>query len=68
MRTQSVDYAVHDMRVAYPGCGYSDKARFIFHIGTLAFLFGEHEGRTLVIEFFTTGFLLRFRLLKTREK
>jgi hypothetical protein len=69
MRIQTVDFAVHEVRHDDPpmtGCGYTDSARFIFHIGRLAFLFGRHEGRTLVVEFFTTGFLLRFRLLQTR--
>ena len=65
MRTQRVDYAVHEERFDWPYCGFTDKARFIFHIGTTAFLFGEHEGRTLVVEFFTTGFFLRFGLMQT---
>jgi hypothetical protein len=68
MRTQRVDYAVHEIVIDWPGCGYSDHARFIFHVGTIAFLFGKHEGKTLVVEFFTTGFLLRFRLMQTKEK
>jgi hypothetical protein len=69
VRTQRVDYAVLEWPLCSEtvGCGYSDHARFIFHIGTLAFLFGKHEGRTLVVEFFTTGFLLRFRLMQTKE-
>ena len=71
MRTQQVDYAVLNRKYSHdqtglPGCsGYTDKARFILHIGTIAFLFGEHEGRTLVIELLTRGFFLRFRLVQT---
>ena len=66
MRTQHVDYAVHEMKYdSLVGCGYSDFARFIFHIGRKAFLFGKHKGRTLVVEFCTTGFMLRFRLMQT---
>jgi hypothetical protein len=46
--------------------GYTDRARFIFHVGRTAYLFGEHDGRTLVVEFLTTGFMLRFRLEQTK--
>ena len=72
MRTQHVDYAVWERKLSSTGglpgtVGYTDKARFIFHIGTTAFLFGKHEGKTLVVEFFTMGFLLRFRLMQTVE-
>ncbi len=69
--TQRVDYAVLEQKYSraetgMPGySGYTDKARFIFHMGSTAYLFGEHEGRTLVTEFITSGFLLRFRLLQT---
>lgn len=70
IRTQPVFYAVWDCKFKQSfmaGCGYSDFARFIFHIGGTAFLFGKHKGRTLVVEFLTFGFLLRFRLLQTEE-
>ena len=65
MKIEWVDYAVHERKYAIAGCGYSDRARFIFHIGTAAFHFGQHDGRTLVVECLTTGFMLRFRLLQT---
>lgn len=66
MRTQIENYAVHNRPI--PGwVGGTDKARFIFHMGRTAYLFGKHEGRTLVVEFFTSGFLLRFRLIQTKE-
>ncbi len=70
IRTQPVLYAVWDCKFEQgfmAGCGYSDFARFIFHIGSRAFLFGRHKGKTLVVEFLTFGFLLRFRLLQTQE-
>ncbi len=68
MRTQHVDYPVHEMKIGrVPGCGHTDGARFIFHTGSTAYLFGKHEGRTLVVEFITFGFLLRFRLLQTAK-
>jgi hypothetical protein len=66
MRVQRyVGYAVHGDVIDWPGCGYTDGARFVFHIGVTAFLFGKHLGKTLVVEFFTTGFFLRFRLVQT---
>lgn len=71
MRTQNVDYAVLDTKYSQeqtgmPGhSGYTDRARFIFHMGSTAYLFGEHEGRTLVVEFLTSGSFLRFRLTQT---
>ncbi len=70
MRTQHVDYAVWETKSGQSymtGWGYTDKARFIFHMGSTAFLFGRHEGRTLVVEFLTSGFLLRFRLMQTED-
>ncbi len=70
IRTQRVTYAVWDRKFNQGfmgGCGYSDFARFIFHIGGRAFLFGRHEGKTLAVEFLTFGFMLRFRLLQTEE-
>lgn len=71
MRVQKgIQYAVWESKFGQPcmnGCGYSDFARFIFHIGSVAFLFGRHKGRTLVVEFLTWGFFLRFRLLQTEE-
>jgi hypothetical protein len=71
MRTQHVDYAVWDRKLGacgLPGTtGYTDKARFILHFLNTAYLFGEHEGRTLVVEFITSGFLLRFRVMQTAE-
>jgi hypothetical protein len=70
MRTQSVRYAVLEVDYAgspvMKGTGYTDKARFIFQFGNTAFLFGEHEGRTLVAEVLTSGFLFRCRLLQTK--
>jgi hypothetical protein len=68
MRTQNVTYAVHEYKFTQSfmsGCGYSDFARFIFHVGGIAFLFGKHKGRTLVVEFLTFGSLLNFRLMQT---
>lgn len=71
MRIQKgIQYAVWERKFGQPtmdGCGYSDFARFIFHIGDTAFLFGRHKGKTLLVEFFTWGFLLRFSLLQTEE-
>lgn len=69
MRTQRVRYAVLEINYkqsCMAGCGYTDKARFILHFGHTAFLFGEHEGRTLVIEVLTSGFPFRCRLLQTK--
>ena len=69
MRTQTVYYAVHERTYnesCMKGVGFTDNARFIFHIRGKAFLFGKHEGRTLVVELFTSGFYLRFRLLQTK--
>jgi len=74
MRTQHVDYAVLDTdynrdQTGLPGhSGYTDRARFVFHFLDTAYLFGEHDGRTLVVEFLTFGFGLRFRLEQTRPK
>lgn len=73
LRTQKVYYAVHayDHRKNpdMSGVGYTDEARLILHIGTTAFLFGRHSGRTLVVEFRfrTTEFRLRFRILQTKK-
>ncbi len=46
-RTQYVRYAVHNTPVSagFEGCGFSDKARFILHIGTTAFLFGKQASQ-----------------------
>jgi len=69
--SQRVDYAVLNQKysledLGVPGLpGYTDKAQFIFHMRSTAYLFGEHEGRTLVVEFLTSGFFLRFRLEQT---
>ncbi len=63
MRKQTVRYAVLPFKI--PGCGYTDEARLILQFGHSAFLFGKHDGRTLVVEILTSGFLLRSRLLRT---
>ena len=71
MRIQHVDYAVLDHKYSQEQtsllglAGYTDEARFILHLGVKAFLFGKHEGQTLVVEIFTSGFLFRCRLLGT---
>jgi len=74
VRTQHVDYAIHARKYSREEtglggeAGHTDKARFIFHIFSTAFLFGKHEGRTLVVEFLTMGFMLRFRLMDPPAK
>jgi hypothetical protein len=68
MRTQRVYYAVLEVRVksdVWTGCGYTDWARFILHVGNRAILFGHHDGRTWVVEILTSGFIFRCRLLRT---
>ncbi len=70
VRTQTVRYAVLDRPYhldGYPGMGYSDHARFILHFRNTAYLFGDHDGRTLVTEILTSGFMFRNRLLQTSE-
>jgi len=70
MRTQYVAYAMHgyDHRSEpAPMCwtGYTDRAKFVLHIGSKAFLFGRHDGKTLVMEILTSGFMFRIKRLQT---
>ncbi len=59
MRTQKVEYAVHGNRIKQPGCGYTDGAKFVLHIGDTAFLFGRGSKRAVVLELMTSGFMFR---------
>ena len=67
MRIQKVEYTIFPNPVDFPGLGYTDRARFIFYVGSTAFLFGDHDGRTLIFHFFTSIYLLWFELEQTAK-
>ena len=64
VRVQTENYAIFGR----PVNGWSEGtngARFVFHIGRTAFLFGRGSKKALVVELLTTGFLFRCRFVAT---